>query len=296
MEFLTYSRIKARKNCPMAEHLRYDLQLVPKNKRESLSIGSAVHLGLETEDIDKAVDYFKNVLPADQAEADALEINRATVRAMLIGYFQKFGCWPKDARREQQFDIPIVNPETGAKSKTFRLQGKIDAIVAIDGQYWIVEYKTAGQINQGYFERLELDDQITTYMYAVRKAFGIQAAGVIYRVLKKPSIRQTKKESLEQFCQRLEADYADPAREDFYFYEAKFYRSPDVLAQFEKELWAFTKQYLFERGKGIHCKNASRCLDWGKCEYMPICLQSPDWELFYEQKEIHEELREGKTA
>lgn len=293
MEILTYSRIKSRKICPAHEHIRYDLELVPKNKRESLNIGSAVHLGLETEDIDQAVNYFKDVLPADQIETNALEVNRVLVRAMLGGYFNKFGYWSKETLKEQKFDIPIINPETGAKSKTFKLQGKIDAITVINGQYWIVEYKTASQINQGYFERLELDDQITTYMYAAKQAFGIDAVGVIYRVLKKPSIKQTKKESLEQYCNRLLKDYLD--RPEFYFFEAKYYRSADALAQFEKELWAFTKQYLYERNKDLHCKNASRCLDWGKCEYMPICLQSPDWELFYEKKQIHEELQEEQA-
>ena len=290
MEILTHSRIKTRKNCPMAEHIRYDLELAPINKRQSLNIGSAAHLGLETDDIDKAVDYFKDVLPSDQDEANSLEVTRATVKAMLTGYFNRFGVWPEGTLKEKQFEIPIINPATGAKSKSFTLHGKIDAITYIDGQAWIVEYKTASQINQGYFERLELDDQITTYMYAVKKAFDIDAVGVIYRVLKKPSIRQTKKESLQQFCNRLDQDYVD--RPEFYFYEAKFYRSSEDLKRFEKELWAFTKQYLYERKNDIHCKNASRCLDWGRCEYMPICLQSPDWELFYEKKQKHEELQE----
>lgn len=288
-EILTHSRIKARKNCPMHEHIRYDLQLVPKNKREALNIGSAVHLGLETSDIDQAVAYFDGAMPSTQEEADKLEINRSMVRAMLQGYFAKFGQWPDDSMKEQKFDIPIVNPETGAQSRTFRLNGKIDAIVQLEGQYWIVEYKTAGQINEGYFERLELDDQISTYIYAAQKMFGIDVAGVIYRVIKKPSIRPTKKESIAQYCQRLEQDYQE--RPDFYFYEGQFYRSQEDLEQFEKELWAFTKEYLYQRSKNIHYKNASRCLDWGKCEYMPICTGQADWELFYEKKEIHEELK-----
>lgn len=294
MEILTHSRIKARKNCPMAEHLRYDLRLAAKHKRSALSIGSAVHLGLETGDIEQAVDFFKEVLPDDQGEADTLEINRATVRAMLTGYFNRFDQWPTGTLKEWKFDLPIVNPSTGAKSKTFRLQGKVDAIVEIDGLHWVVEYKTASQINQGYFERLELDEQITTYLYAAQKTFGESVAGVLYRVLKKPSIKQTKKESLEQFCRRLEQDYID--RPEFYFYEAQYYRSPQDLDRFEAELWSFTKQYLYERKAGIHSKNAGRCLDWGKCEYMPICLAQPDWQLFYEKKEIHEELQEGQTA
>lgn len=289
MEVLTFSRIKARKNCPMAEHIRYDLELVPRNKKKSLGLGSAVHLGLETDDIDKAVGYFDGVFPDSQEEANELEVQRATVRAMLTGYFDRFGKWGKETIRELSFDIPIRNPKTGAVSRSFRLQGKIDAITVIDGKTWLVEYKTASQINKGYFERVSLDEQITLYMYAYRETFGVKPEGVIYRVLKKPTIRQTKKESLEQFCNRLEQDYVD--RPDFYFFEQKYYRSENDLKQFEKELWAFTQQYLYEKRNDINCKNASRCLDFGQCEYIPICLGEADLELDYVKKEKHEELR-----
>lgn len=289
MEVLTFSRIKARKNCPMAEHIRYDLELVPRNKKKSLGLGSAVHLGLETDDIDKAVGYFDGVFPDSQEEANELEVQRATVRAMLTGYFARFGKWGEETIRELSFDIPIRNPKTGAVSRSFRLQGKIDAITVIDGKTWLVEYKTASQINKGYFDRVSLDEQITLYMYAYREKFGVKPEGVIYRVLKKPTIRQTKKESLEQFCNRLEQDYVD--RPDFYFFEQKYYRSENDLKQFEKELWAFTQQYLYEKRNDINCKNASRCLDFGQCEYMPICLGEADLELDYVKKEKHEELR-----
>ncbi|MBQ6713030.1 MAG: PD-(D/E)XK nuclease family protein [Selenomonadales bacterium] len=289
MEVLTFSRIKARKNCPMAEHIRYGLELVPRNKKKSLGLGSAIHLGLETDDIDKAVGYFDGVFPDSQEEANELEVQRATVRAMLTGYFARFGKWGEETIRELSFDIPIRNPKTGAVSRSFRLQGKIDAITVIDGKTWLVEYKTASQINKGYFDRVSLDEQITLYMYAYRERFGVKPEGVIYRVLKKPTIRQTKKESMEQFCNRLEQDYVD--RPDFYFFEQKYYRSENDLKQFEKELWAFTQQYLYEKRNDINCKNASRCLDFGQCEYMPICLGEADLELDYVKKEKHEELR-----
>jgi hypothetical protein len=289
METLTYSRIKSRKNCPMAEHIRYELGLAPKQKKGSFALGSAVHRGLETNSIEEAMAIFSDTFPSTQEEQDKLEINKAIVQAMLGGYFQRFGVWPDDTRKESKFSIPIINPETGARSRSFELQGKIDAITAIDGQNWIVEYKTASQINDDYFNRIELDEQVSTYMYAAQKFFEIPIVGIIYRVLKKPSIRQKKTESLEQFCQRLAQDYLN--RPEFYFFEGKFYRSQEDLVQYEKELWAFTKQYLYERNHGIHCKNASRCTDFGRCEYMPICLQEADWELIYEKREIHEELK-----
>lgn len=289
MEVLTFSRMKMRKNCPMAEYFRYGLELVPRYKKKSLGIGSAVHLGLETEDVDKGVGFFDGVFVDSQEAADELEVQRATVRAMLEGYFERFGCLAGDVmRREWEFDLPIRNPGTGAVSRSFRLGGKVDALTFVDGDLWVVEYKTAGQVNQGYFERVGLDEQVTLYMYAVREVLGVMPVGMIYRVIKKPSIRRTRRESVAQFCNRLRQDYLD--RPEFYFFEQRFYRSAEDLKQFEKELWGFTQRFLYERRNGIVYRNASRCLDYGRCEYMPICLGEADLELDYEKREKHEEL------
>lgn len=291
MEILTYSRIKLRKNCPCAEHFRYDKELTLRNKKQPLLLGSAVHKGLETDSIDEALACFNEILPLDQEEQNKLDIAKATCKAMLAGYFKKYGYWDKNTVREYEFRLPILNPDTGAKSRSYELAGKVDAITKIDGQNWLVEYKTASQINANYFERLDLDEQISLYMYAIRRMTAYNPVGIIYRVLRKPMIKQRKGESLEQFCQRLETDYIE--RPDFYFFEGKFYRDEIATKQFERELWAFTKQKLYETNHGIHYKNASRCLDFGACEYFPLCTNQPDASLLFEAKKPHEELEKA---
>lgn len=291
MEILTYSRIKLRKNCPCAEHFRYDECLSLRNKKSALQLGSAVHKGLETNSIDEALCTFENIFPISQEEQDKLDITKATCKAMLQGYFSKYGYWNENTIKEYEFKIPIVNPKTKAKSRTFVLAGKVDAITQIDGQYWLIEYKTASQINADYFNRLDLDEQISLYMYAVQRAMNIKPVGIIYRVLRKPTIKQRKNETVEQFCSRLEEDYIN--RPDFYFFEGKFYRDEVATKQFERELWAFTKQKLYETNNNIHYKNASRCLDFGACEYFALCTKQPDAELLYEIKRPHEELEKA---
>ena len=46
---------------------------------------------------------------------------------------------------EKTFEGPIVNPATGAASRSFVLAGKVDGIVRIGGDYFILEHKTAAQ-------------------------------------------------------------------------------------------------------------------------------------------------------
>jgi len=295
MEILTHTRIQTRKNCPKMDYWRNIRGLVPIVKKKSLNIGGAFHKGMETRSVEKAVTYLRNQLlyPQDQQEADELEIAAATVEAMVSGALEK---WPAFERghRELKFEIPVMNPKTNSSSRSFRLGGKTDELVQLDdGTWWIVEYKTASQIGQAYVDRLDLDSQITTYIYGLQRHLDIMISGVFYRVVRKPSIRQNKNETLDQFRQRIIRDYQE--RKDFYFYEFQLYRSQADLDEFEKELWAFTQEYLFAKRSGVHWKNTSKCTKFGGCPYMPLCRGVEGAENMFRSEKLNPELEEDDT-
>src|SRR5690606_11288211 len=58
---------------------------------------------------------------------------------------------------EKNFEGPIINPATGAASRSFVLAGKVDGIVRIGADYFILEHKTAGQLDGDYLEKLWTD-------------------------------------------------------------------------------------------------------------------------------------------
>ncbi len=288
METLTYSRLRLRLNCPFAEHLRYDLGLAPKSSSAPRLLGSAVHKGLETGSITEALAVFDAVQPFTQEQQSALDLDMATCRAMLYGAQQAFAPL-EDLQTEQCFSLPIINPETDAASRSFVLSGKVDGVCTLGGESWLVEYKTASSVDRQYISRLRLDGQVTTYLYAMQRVLDKPLAGVIYRIIRKPSIRQTQKETFEAFCDRLEADYRD--RPEFYFIEERLYRSQEDLDLFEAELWDITQRMLWERQRDVYPRNTARCTDFGTCEYMPICLQEAGCEARYERRDPHEELK-----
>lgn len=51
---------------------------------------------------------------------------------MIIGYVARWGAPRGIVSVEQQFEIDLINPETGAASRTFRMAGKFDAIAACE--------------------------------------------------------------------------------------------------------------------------------------------------------------------
>lgn len=120
---LTQSAMRAYRSCPRKFQNRYVLRMRPIKKAETLSTGHSVHA---------ALDVFRRTGDVDAAKA-ALETTdlfiRAKEEAMILGYAARWGKPTGVIAIEQTFRVPLVNPETGASSRTFSLGGRVDAIV-----------------------------------------------------------------------------------------------------------------------------------------------------------------------
>lgn len=286
---ITNSSITQFKRCRKEFYHRNVRQLVSRFEGEARGIGTAVHKGLETGSTDDAMKCFDDIFASSQEEADKLEVQKATVTAMLDGYFSLYGkqfdgqFWP-----EKRFNVPIINPATGAASRRFRLAGKADGLLLNDTGYWLVEYKTTGVMDKTYVDRLSLDAQMTTYLCGLQRQDNISIEGVIYRIIRKPTIRQRQKETILQFTARLTADYK--SRPDFYFYEERLYRSKEDLHEFERELWDIAQDMGECHKQGRWYRDTTRCGTFGRCDYMDLCLRKSDAEQLFVEKVNNSEL------
>lgn len=284
-EIWTSSRLKSYQTCPMKEALRYRKCLAPIQSKQALAIGTAVHKGIEMWDEEAGLSALNFPFPSSQEEADEQDIARVTVLGLLRGYFQTYAPFEQHMP-ELSFHLPM---RTGKRnSRIFEVAGKIDDVATIDGQNWLVEYKTASKLDASYFDRLYVDSQITMYM-AAGERLGLKPVGVIYRVLRKPQIRRGKTESVEQFLNRLESDIA--SRPEFYFMERRLYRSTADLADFESMLYHEAKQANTMYKQGRCYKHSTACSVYGRCEYLPLCMGEAGAEALYETREPHEELK-----
>lgn len=278
MRPLTHSNMSVFKNCHRMYYFKVVQGLAGKNRRAALGDGSAIHKGIETGSVAEALALFDGIYPSNQSEAEALETRKAFIEGAITGYLKRFPD-PPEARHEIRFDLPIINPATKAVSKTFRLAGKIDGLEKRGNKWFLVEIKTSGQLNKAYIDRLPLDTQVTTYVYALTR-MGYDIGGVVYRVIRKPTIKPRQNETNGEYRQRLIRDYQE--RQDFYFYEEPLYRSKADLDEFEAELWAITQDVLSAERLGWWYKNTSRCAEYGGCEFLPLCRGEAGAEIFYE--------------
>ena len=123
---------------------------------------------------------------------DPFELARA--EEMLRGYSARWFDEPLEwLAVEVEANAPLVNPDTGAASRTFLLGGKIDAIARhlATSDVLVVERKTSSEdlsAGSSYWKRLTLASQLSTYM-ALARSLGYEPRKILYDVLGKPGIR-----------------------------------------------------------------------------------------------------------
>ena len=197
---LTASRLRVARSCKRKHRIMYELGYRPATEAEELFFGALLHLALEAwwrgvqaglipdEWLNKALGALLAV------KADPFVLAKAEV--MMMGYHAR---WESDAAYyevlgvEERFECEVVNPDTGAPSRTWRLGGKLDVRVRDrrDGLVKFIEHKGSSEdISPGspYWSRLRMDGQVSVY-FSGCDALGTPASACIYDVLGKPQLR-----------------------------------------------------------------------------------------------------------
>lgn len=303
-KILTYSALNCFRNCPRKYKLRYVDLLRRPEAPEALAFGDVIHGALElwltlpadNHRLLEVLDFLDSKYPnrgVDAKEKAAWHL----ARAMMIGYAERYAHEEFDVVHvEKEFEAEIRNPDTGRPSQTFTIAGKVDGIVRVGDELYLLEHKTASSLTSDYLDRLWTDTQIALYCFYLRQQ-GFPIVGVIYDVLLKSRLQQRQGETDsefearrmalaaknksgkstaqrqepepdEEFTARLHEWYARPEA----FHRERIYLSEDRLAMLQEEVWEITQQYLDAKGRGKWLMNTSNCFSYQRpCEYLPYC-------------------------
>lgn len=187
LRLLTNSMRSKFNACHRAYRLAYVDLKRPVVTSEALSFGTAMHEMLEH--------YWKREKFEMPTTGD--EFRDVTLRELFDGYIRRW--LDEDIENydtvgaEVYFEAPLMNPETGGMSKTWKLAGKIDAIARekSTGKVVIIEHKTTSQdIGPGsdYWKKIPIDGQVSGY-YVGAQVNGYDAQDCVYDVIRKPAIR-----------------------------------------------------------------------------------------------------------
>ncbi len=297
----TYSMWSSFRNCRMACKLRYLDFLVPLSSDPNLRFGSAIHQFLEHwhrgRDLAQVLDQIDHSYPNRAGDEDQ-QRDWHLATAIMKGYVVRY---PSEefavVELEKKFEGEIVNPATAATSRSFMLAGKVDGIVQIGDEHFLLEHKTASLLDSSYLERLWTDFQIILYCWYVEQVLGIRINGVIYNILVKAKLQQSRgeteaeyearraeliaksktgkssaqrrmPESDDAFQARLAIKYIEPGM----FHREILYISRDRFAVLQAELWELTQNFLDARRRDTWYQNTSQCFQYGRpCAYFPLC-------------------------
>jgi hypothetical protein len=264
---LTSSEIRTWDTCQKRWWFRYHEELVPERGQKALSYGRAVHAGLEA--YHSGLDTKEAIQKAmDEAGGTWLAQESVYVLAEATALVKKYAEHDPVAEMghtveatERQFSVPLRTP-SGRRWPSIEFHGKIDLATRDGhGNLWIWDHKTSATALK--VQWLPLNDQMGYYYWAASQ-LGDTPVGIVYDLIRKPSIQPRKGEGADEWQDRLLADI--DTRPDFYFQRAEIVKSVGELWEIEADLWDAAHRI----GTGRIRRSPNACQLMG-CPYTDIC-------------------------
>ena len=285
MRAITQSEMVTRAKCEQLHKFKYIERLRPRLISLNLGVGSAVHCGLELKDPIAAAkhlrDHAENTLSKE--EADSIELWSGIVEAMVQGALRFWTEWPKAS--EVEFSLALRNPETGRQSRIHTYAGKMDGLSDDE----VHEYKTSSRLDSNYIDRLDVDFQVSAMLEAASIILKKPIRRVRYRILRKPSIKQRKDETLSEYLERLNKDYE--SRPEFYFHEEVITRTESQMKLWRREAWEIHKRISRVESGGLAVRNTESCVGrFGRCSFLDLCCGAVTRDAYRVIDDPHPEL------
>ena len=243
------SAIQTFKACRRLYELKYIENLEPVQTAEALSRGSMYHEGVEAL-LNEWIDYRK--------PARLHTIEDPKVRAMVYA-FNSYVI-PKLAAMKVK---PVeAEPWFSYSTKSGHLVvGRADG--RMSGNSLIEHKTTSGAVDGAYFQKLDFDEQIPTYMIA------FNSDKMFYTVCAVPTIRQRKNEEDDDFFTRCVKWFDEDTESKIDVIE--LHKTKEELERFAEEQDAILNE--MENCK-LFYRNPSNCNKWGRmCEYASVCME-----------------------
>ena len=265
----------------------------PKHRPEYINLGTLFHIAMETwakhskESAIKCIKtetskVFQETFDLGDFDSKHLEKAESTLLGMLEGY-----------------PFPVA---TDAPEREFYhpygdhvLAGKIDGIRSTGGRLMITDYKTKGSLDQVDDEDLlKRNFQASFYFYLLSKIDEKPYEGVEFIYVRRPALRLKTKppEQWASFCRRIQRDYNDPKRKDFYFKRVFTFRDRKDMG-FWRNLHLIVREIGYSMEQNVWPMNETSCSQYRKCPYIAICNGDPDWEARFVNRgsDHHPELK-----
>jgi len=284
---LSFSSMSTFLDCRRKFWWRYVRNLVLVEFNKAFLVGDVVHYGLfqlyfknenALEDtityFNKKVDELRAALVVSPAIEQSLIEQEYVIRGIITAYKERnsdiIGI-TEHLHNEHELKFSLPNEE--GTDQIF-IVAKLDNILLSPDGKFVHEIKTTKSVTPEYVKNIQNSLQAAIYFHGfnyVEKDDSKKLAGIIYDVIKKPSIRLKKNEAYDAYLQRL-ADYYDNPN-DFDIFYMEIIKYPIITKQraFETIIGIGSDILRLKDDKSKYYCNDKYCYIYSRCEYFDLC-------------------------
>jgi len=281
--FVSYSSMNAFRKCPRYYYWKYIRRLEKPELKVPYIVGRVMHHGIQTlfrkpenaekeikkkykEEAQKARTQFPEMAPYQEEDLAKQEYVTVGMLQAFRSYYRKFLEGTKHIATEKAIRYEL--------SKNVVIVGMVDNVIENQKRQWIYELKNLKSLDMERVNGIKTDPQsalyLETYNRSVKKSERL--GGIIYQIIRKPSIRQKKSESRGEYLRRLQ-DWYHSQSEGLKFHLERivgsFISGEAVMNTVEK-----VSQQMIDCGtkKEAYYQDFSACIrDWGRCQMYDLC-------------------------
>ena len=203
---LSHSKLSLLLSNPMEYFLSYRMGITPKVEKTALSIGSAVHWGIE-HNTDDLTDYFgdRNNFPSNQLMAEAMVHGYLCHKDKIFDELLTKKDGTKLELLQETHELFIDGKlKSLVKEESHTFVGIIDLLLLTNEGFIVVDYKTSSTV-PNWDDYLE---QLYRYIFLLQSEFPeLPVIKIAIINLRKTRQKQLKNESNTSFLNRLKTDY-----------------------------------------------------------------------------------------
>lgn len=283
--FVSYSSINGFRRCPRYYYWKYIRRLERKIFKLPFIVGRIMHTGVQAlfsdpdtaekaikkkykEEAQKARTEFPEMAVYQEEDLNETEyVTLGMFKAFRV-YYRKFLEGAKHVASEKAIRYDLNNRVV--------IVGAMDNIVESQKKNWGYELKNLKSLDMERVSAIKTDPQTSLYFPAHNRSVPKQERldGILYQIIRKPQIRQKKKESRGEYFRRLEEWYMDQT--DGMKFHLERVKRDDIEARGEAMLKMVEKvsKQMLDAGfnKENYFQDQSYCIhEWGQCQFYDLC-------------------------
>lgn len=275
---LSYSAIGAFLDCKRLYYLKYVENWERYDLKMPFFMGNVMQYGVYQvyKGVDDPVKSTMEFYQKERARVretlvltpkDEQDINDAEVvlRGMVAAYSEAYGDFVDETDHVHNELSFVFEIRPGLEIKI-----KMDNILRLEDGLYIHELKAKRSISRDTVKAIKNDLQTNLYFHICHEVGKIKPVGILYDIVRKPSIRQRKNESKSQFLVRLEEYYRDGDPNELFYMEPinKPLLSRGRIMNLIKKV---AKDILRCRKKTDFYPNERFCYIMYRCDFFELC-------------------------